>query len=224
MQESAWFHSHRMGIGWDHLMASRNSFWALTRLKVEVLGSPVKWGERLTVTTWSRGTDGIQFFRDWQVFDQKGVLRAIGTGTWVIVGADSRQVQRNSDLALQFPLQGEQVFPGVLKKIKPLVEPLFSDYSPIRYSEMDVNKHMNNVSYLVRFLDEESAAFRADYRVSGAELNFFKEVTAEASVRVGRVVDGMVRKYAIFREEDGGELCRGKVVWTPRVQEDDKRE
>lgn len=217
MQEIAWLHSDKMNIGWKSLMENQNCFWALTRLKVKVIDPP-QWGDILTIKTWSRGTDGIQFFRDWQVFDGNGKLRAVGSSIWIIMSAETRHVQRNAELAKIFPLQGEQVFPEKLKKIKPLSEPLFSEYSVIRYSELDVNRHMNNVSYLTRFLDEETPEFRAGYRIGEAELNFIQETTGGTWVRVGKEVDGDTRKYAIYRKRDDAELCRGKVLWIPREE------
>ena len=215
MQEIAWLHSDRMQIGWKTLMENSNCFWALTRLKLELFDPP-KWGDTITIKTWSRGTDGIQFFRDWQVFDSHGKIRAVGSSIWIIMSADTRHVQRNAHLAEKFPLQGEQVFPGKLKKIKPLTGPDFSAYSQIRYSELDVNRHMNNVSYLTRFLDEESEEFRSKYRIKEAELNFLRETGGGTWVRVGSEKHEDTKHYAIYRKRDEAELCRGKIVWQAR--------
>lgn len=217
MQEIAWLHSDKMEIGWRKLMENENCFWALTRIKVKMIDPP-QWGDTITIKTCSRGTDSIQFFRDWRVYNQNGKLCAIGSSIWVIVDAETRHVQRRPEMADTLPLQGEPVFPDKLRKIKALNEPEFSDYSVIRYSELDVNRHMNNVSYLSRFLDEETSEFRADYRISEAELNFIQETTGGTLVRVGKEVDGDIRKYAIFRKRDNAELCRGKVLWIPREE------
>ncbi len=215
MQEIAWLHSDKMSIGWKSLMENYNCFWALTRLKVKMIDPP-QWGDILTIKTWSRGTDGIQFFRDWEVCDNTGKIRAVGSSVWIVMNAETRRVQRDAELTKKFPLHGTQVFPEKLKKIKPLTNPELSDYSVIRYSELDVNCHMNNVSYLTRFLDEETSGFRSKYRISEAELNFLQETTGGTWVRVGKESSGDTKRYTIYRRRDDAELCRGKVLWIPR--------
>lgn len=215
MQESAWLHSDHMGIGWKILMNESNCFWALTRLKIRILKIP-RWGDTITVTTWSRGTDSIQFFRDWRIFDAKGVLCAVGSSVWIIMDTEHRQVQRNSSLALRFPLQGEQVFLEKLRKIPSLHAPVFSHPAPIRYSELDMNMHMNNVSYLIRFLDSETFLFRNENRIREAELNFLHEATGEVPISVGKADRDGARYYTLVSELQKTELCRGKIIWEPR--------
>lgn len=218
LQEIAWLHSDKMHIGWKDLMTGHNCFWALSRLKVRMIDPP-KWGDIITIKTWSRGTDSIQFFRDWQVFDQQGNLCAVASSIWVIVNADTRHAIRNQILAERFPLQGDKVFAEKLRKIKAPTNPHYSDYSVIRYSELDINHHMNNVSYLTRFLDEETSEFRAKHRIHEAELNFLLEATGDTFVRVGRqITDDNNITYNITRKGDDAELCRGKVSWLPREQ------
>lgn len=218
LQEIAWLHSDKMGIGWEDLMSQYQFFWALTRMKVKVF-TPPQWGDIITIKTWSRGTDGVQFFRDWQVFDPRGNICAIGSSIWIIMSSDTRKVQRTAFLAEKFPLQGEQVFPGKMKKIQALVNPDFSVFSPIRYSELDVNMHMNNVSYLTRFLDEESFEFRKDNQIDEFELNFQYETTAGTFIKVGKEKHQSGEYlYNIVRKADDCELCKGKVIWKPRVK------
>lgn len=216
LQEIAWLHSEKMGIGWEDLMDQYKFFWALTRMKVKVYNPP-QWGDIITIKTWSRGTDGVQFFRDWQVFDAQGNICAIGSSIWIIMSSETRKVQRTAFLAEKFPLQGEQVFPGKMKKIPALKNPEYSVYTPIKYSELDVNMHMNNVSYLIRFLDEESFEFRKEMQIDELELNFQHETTAGTFIKVGREKsESGVYLYNIVRKSDDCELCKGKVIWKPR--------
>jgi hypothetical protein len=80
---------------------------------------------------------------------------------------------------------------------------------------------MNNVSYLTRFLDEESEEFRSKYRISMAELNFLHETGGGTWVRVGSEKQEDSKHYAIYRKRDDAELCRGKIVWQPRTDSSD---
>ena len=70
-QESAGHHAETAGMGFRQLI-DRGKAWVLSRMYYVIDRMP-KEGETVTVRTWSRGTDGLFAFRDFQLIDSQGV-------------------------------------------------------------------------------------------------------------------------------------------------------
>lgn len=120
--------------------------WMITRIWAQ-LDAPLHWNERFTVRTWHRGTLPASTYRDYDLF-RDGKRLGQATSVWVLVDADSRKL---------FPMRNLEEFQGTdggelrkdirLRGLK-LPERFDSrEQRPMRYSETDINGHINNVHY-----------------------------------------------------------------------------
>lgn len=94
LQESAGHHAETARMGFRQLI-ERGKAWVLCRMFYEVDRLPME-GETVTVRTWSRGTDGLFAFREFQLIDEKGVAVTCST-YWVIIDMATRKAVRIRD-------------------------------------------------------------------------------------------------------------------------------
>lgn len=172
-QEVAGNHTYACGVGWE-VMKKENVFWALSRLKIEVDKYPAL-HDYVTIRTWSNGTDGPMAIRHFQVFDesQNVIIKAISS--WLIVNIETRHLVRPDECMRNFPLCDVRLFPKNLDKIEKLANPVERETSFVRFTETDMNMHVNNVCYIERIINTFDYNFLKQNEMSKFEINFIKE-------------------------------------------------
>ncbi len=172
-QEVAGNHTVACGVGWD-VIQEHHMFWVLSRMRIEIERLPV-WQEKIMIRTWSNGLSGIMAIRHFQVLDEAGreIIKAISS--WLMVDTRSRRLVRADEYMHDFPLCHDRLFDENPDKLQPLLHPVFFGASPVRYTETDMNMHMNNVCYIERIINTFEFAFLKDNQIAGFEINFLKE-------------------------------------------------
>ena len=96
-QEVAEGHTFVTGIGYDALIQQHKA-WVLCRMLYEVKQMPKMW-DKIVLTTWSRGTNGLFAVRDFRMEseDSKQLL-ASATAYWAVIDFNTRHVTRLHDL------------------------------------------------------------------------------------------------------------------------------
>lgn len=211
MQEIAWEHANLLGFGYEKLK-TENQFWVLSRLKVKINRRP-SWTEEFKLETWSRGTDGFYGYRDFNFVDSKGNNIIQATSSWLIIDATTRRIVRLTKFK-EFPQYAESVFGNNPTKIKSpnSAEPLL--YSPVMFSDIDINQHFNSGRYLERIINSYSFEFLKENDLSEFEVNFQKEGMPNDLLAVKKQqVDEFIHLCSVVRESDQTELIRAQLKW-----------
>lgn len=146
LQEAATRASLALGVSGPEILDKYHCIWMVTRSWVE-LDAPLRWNDVVDVKTWHRGASGVSTYRDFDLFREG---RPVGQGStiWVMVDADSRKLFRIKDLA---EFQGTDGG-GLCKSVKLRRIPLPETFDhrtrrDLRYSDTDINGHVNNIHY-----------------------------------------------------------------------------
>ena len=122
LQEAATQAALELGVSGPEIRRKYNCLWMVTRSWVELDG-PIRWNDLLDVKTWHRGASGVSSYRDFDLFREG---KPIGQGT--TVGGE-----RNKSVKLRrIPMP--EVFDRRTRR-------------DLRYSDTDINGHVNNVHY-----------------------------------------------------------------------------
>ena len=70
-------------------------------------------------------------------------------------------------------------------RVKPPVHPVWKDPIEVKYSQIDINHHINNTRYLEWVLNEIPFAYLQSHLVREMEVNFLTEGHIGDTVRVG---------------------------------------
>ena len=212
-QEAAWNHADALGLGFEQLQLQQK-IWVLSRLLVEVHQYP-QWGEIIRIHTWPRPIDGAFAMRDFQMLNSQGEVLVSGSSAWLILDALSRKPQRPGKLLSAFSTDPnhratdrdpEKI--AEAETLEPGIEFL------VRYSDIDVNGHVNNARYVSWLLDSYPIEFHRQHSVSQLEINFLGETRTGDTLTFSRVeVVPSQYVHTIAKAGGPGQVCRARFSW-----------
>ncbi len=215
-QNTAWIHYSRVDTARGPFL-SGNQIWAMTRVEIHLERTP-RWQEVVEVETWSRGMDRLMAFRDFVVRDTQERRIASGAATWVILDLETRRIQPLSGIAGRWPSK-----PGVLainknaEKVESAANPAFDEPFRVRYSDMDVNHHVNSARYIQWMLDSLGSEFLQSHETRKAEVNYMDEAMPGDEVYTGKeLISGEPPVFLlnVLRKGDGKEICRARIAFS----------
>lgn len=215
MLEAAWAHARVMEWGYDNLKGN-NMFWVLSRVYFELEKYPL-WQEKITLNTWSAGTDGMYAYREFVLENEQHEVLLTGSTAWLILNMETKRIFRLRDFRDTFPRLEQQNVCRNPKRIKPQSQSKELQFYPVQFSELDVNKHFNSVKYLERVLDDFGIDFLDRFELIDIEVNYLKEGMAGDALAVDTSrIDDTHFQSTIVRESDGADLCTMILHWRER--------
>ena len=182
-QEMANRHADFLGFGYNDLQA-KGIIWVLSRVRV-VFNRIPKWNEDVSMETWHKGNDRLFGIRDFRMDTLSGESLAVATSSWLIIGSESRRIQRIDQYL------GEDS-PGV-NKVDAIVTPAAKLVSPgqmtfvkkrrVEFSDIDINNHTNNAKYIEWAFDCIDQQVSFSMEVKEFTVNFNSES------RIGEEID-----------------------------------
>ena len=183
MQEAATQAAEHGGFGRAIIRGNHNGFWMITRMWFR-MERPVRWNEELMVHTWHRGAKGIVSYRDYDLYVGEELVGE-GVSAWVMADMDThRPVRLNSVTEMVDTHGGELCKEKTLSKLKLTGELNGLDQRVMRYSDTDINGHVNNT----RYADFACDALRMD-QLSADRYLAEMQIGYLAECRAGEVLD-----------------------------------
>ncbi len=187
MQELATCHAEELGLDKAAWETSR-AFWVLSRLKYHI-NRPLMQHEVIRAVTWPRMIRGALWYRDFRFFVGEEEVGYAVTG-WAIIDVDHHRLVRPTALGLNVPDQID----GITEQLSQIrckdLEPAFE--RTVRYSDIDVNHHLNNVKAIDILTDAIGLEENPDWYVTEMTVNY------KAETECGTLLT-LLRK----QEEDG---------------------
>lgn len=196
MQDSATEHADRL-----HLADDNGALWVLSRLHC-ALERPLRVHETIHVRTWCAGIKGATWLRAFELsVDDEPIGQALSA--WVILDRGSRRILRPTQItaAQEYLALVPGECPAVPGKL------LCAALAPhhvhtVRYSDLDINGHMNNVK-IVDVVCDGLELDRQDGRfVSEIQVNYTSECMPgeQIALAVGQGADELTY---VFGTADG---------------------
>ncbi|MGH1365734.1 MAG: acyl-[acyl-carrier-protein] thioesterase [Calditrichia bacterium] len=219
MQESGWKHAEHLGLGHTYL-SGRNLAWVLSRMYIRIAELP-RWGEAVKLLTWPSGRDKLFCYRDYRVLDVNEAVIVEATTTWFVIDMLKRRPQRtDSYFPENVPEPLASVLPDRLQKLGSRTTENEAGSWPVRYRDLDMNLHVNNVRYIERIMDSFPAEFQQEHLLSEFEINYIAEAMAGNFINsyTDKPVDKDRLEYAhrLMRRCDALDLCKARTVWLER--------
>lgn len=146
------------GFATDPMLADKGLIFVMTRLQIQMDAYP-KWGQVMMVETWFQASGKIGAQRDF-LFRCKETGKVLGraTSTWVMINLHTRKLQKMPDevrekcfwYAEEAPAR-QAIAPVYTKQKIPevaLPAEIVGPAQVARRSDVDMNGHINNVTYL----------------------------------------------------------------------------
>ncbi len=158
------------GMGFEELKG-KGLFWALTRVKYEVVATPPLHA-RVIAKTWPLAPTRMGFQREYTIHDLEGNLLVKGTSDWIVMDFEKRSFVSIKDI-YDGPddFSEERNFEKRIRKVHDFEPSGKAHRHTPGYAEIDVNGHVNNTKYANFVLDAIDLGesdfieqFQIDYR------------------------------------------------------------
>lgn len=193
MQDAATSHAHALHLDREDIHA----LWVLSRIQVEI-DRPLQPYEALHLSTWCAGIKGASWLRAFDfTVDGAPIGRAISS--WVILNSQSHRILRPSTIpaAAEYACADRPTLPMPGKLDLGSLTPHHTH--TVRYSDLDVNRHLNNVR--IAALVSDTLDLPADAFVRTLQINYTAESPAgtELTLSCAHTDD----RFAVRGEADG---------------------
>lgn len=205
LQEAATDAAANIHASREEMLEKHNVFWMLSRIWYR-LDRPLLWNERLTVRTCHRGGRGVAMYRDFDLLaGEKNVGEAVSL--WVLADRDTRRLFRLSDAPEFSGTDGGEACKSMrLNAIRMPDELEQAELRSLRYSDADINGHVNNTRYADFACDAlHLEKLGAGCFVSALRLGYLAECRPGEQVRM---LTGEREGKWYVRGEDGGGRVR----------------
>jgi len=147
-QRAAIEHSSSVGNTPDVVMKTGNS-WMFNKILLEINEMPA-YTDDIEIVTWSRKIDKFKGFREYRIVKDSEILVA-ASSLWIYVNIEKRRPVRVAEEVLfQYGSEDEKALESEPDGWKPDVLESYDNQKNIslRYSDFDMNNHLNTSSYI----------------------------------------------------------------------------
>ncbi|XP_031382239.1 palmitoyl-acyl carrier protein thioesterase, chloroplastic-like [Punica granatum] len=235
LQEAALSHFMTAGLIFDGFgstreMTKRNLIWVVTKMQVLVDRYPT-WGDVVQVDAWlsASGRNGMRI--DWLVRDVKTEeTRTRASSVWVMMNKLTRKLSK-----IPKEVRGE-IEPHLLNSAPvvdedsrklPKLDAKTADYvlsglTP-RWSDLDVNQHVNNVKYIGWILESTPQTILETHDLLAITLEYRRECGRDSVRQSLTKISGdgaeksrKVEFKHLLQLETGHEIVRARTEWKPK--------
>ena len=188
-QDVAGVHAKMLGISNPELL-ERGLCWMLTRVRYEIVKKPSLY-QTVTVRTWPVESRRIELDRDFEIFDGSGELMIRGSSQWVVMDITDRSAPklvpaRNFELGLDEYLTDRAFDRAFGRAVYNNVVCDTPHVCRARYTDLDMNGHVNNIKYADLTLSAIAEAI-GEAEIVDFRIDYVKELLVGDEIRIHTV-------------------------------------
>lgn len=203
-------HAADRGFGYSD-MTERHTAWVLSRLVIEIREYPKSAGQ-LTVYTWVDEVGRLFTSRCFELVDGEGNPFGYARSIWAAIDLETRRptlldVEGLSVYISDRPCPIEK--PG---KIAPVESKTEGVPYRVKYSDLDINGHLNSIKYMEHLLDLFDIGMFREKEVGRFEIAYQSEGKYGMPLAL-HSAETLPGKYEMAICHDGKSICRAAVTW-----------
>lgn len=188
IQNIASMHSDKMGVGF-HDVVNQGMFWVLSWASLEFSFFPFL-GDELSGRTWPKCAHKLFSMRDFLFADAKGDVFCRASTAWMLIDAIAKKAVNLSRLKGNIAYQEHE---SALSRLPEKLS--FPDgcrsvcTRRVRYSDLDVNRHVNNARHVEYLMDCYGIEHHKTWQVRSLTVSFVSEARYDEEICF-RLTDG----------------------------------
>ena len=146
LEEASIAHTEQLGCTRDKTL-DRGLLWIITRQLVEI-GEMPSYDDEIVVRSWQGEMQHVFFPRFYEI-EREGKVLVKGQALWMLIEEESRSMAMPEDYGISIPGRpdaGDMMLPSVVIP-KSVCESGNATALVTRFSQVDINGHMNNTRY-----------------------------------------------------------------------------
>lgn len=208
-QDAASNDAERLNFGYTNFVPMGLT-WVLSWAKFEFIKFP-KFSDEIKIQTWGKKQFKLYSMRDYLLFNSKEEIICQGTSAWLLI--DSKSL-RPKILPQLFPdikmLDSKDALTDLPQKIIPSskTENIYS--TKIRYSDIDLNQHANNASYIRLMLDCFDQEFHKKHTMKSLTVSYNAQSKYGDEIQLSKRIE---KDDPLTHYIDAKNLSRSKMVF-----------
>ena len=218
LQEAAWSHAIDLGVSVYELidkgLIDKGLTWVMFRLYLELYES-VKHRDEVIIKTWPSGVNQKYVFRDFQILNSENKIIGKAKSSWVVFDFHKRTVCPVPDFIRKIPIVDDEhnvEYPN--NKIASLSEYESSKSIVVGWHDIDINRHVNNVSYIKWLIESIPNLFLQKHKPESLDIVFRSECSLGDSINM--LTHSFENEKIFFHKltsHDNKELIIAKSKW-----------
>ncbi|MBF0647668.1 acyl-[acyl-carrier-protein] thioesterase [Dysgonomonas sp. GY75] len=212
MLQAATKHAEERGFGYS-AMTSQQRVWVLSRIAIEVFEYP-KNDTVMVLKTWVASVNRLFTERHFSFEDEQGREIGFAKSLWASIDLETRKPTNVLELdgLSDYIAEKENPIEGMTK-----IPALKDDYEVatdfvVKYSDVDINKHLNSMKYIEHFVDVFDIDMFRENEIRRIEINYISEG------RYGTKLDILKRtekdNIFVLEMKDGDmTVCSTRIIW-----------
>ena len=212
LQDVATLDAEFRGFG-AHYTFAKNLGWFLLKYNIQIYKNLPDM-EKFSIKTESRGATKLFAYRDFYLY-YNGELFGKVASLWALIDFNTKRMVKpleNLESINEYEKREGDLEFGKIPQIGAVSA---QKEFHIRYDDLDVNRHVNNATYITWALEALDYEFRSTHRVKSIEMNFKKEVTYGVNIlsSVEILPETLTTVHAIKNDVTDEELFIAKIEW-----------
>lgn len=210
---AAWNCTKGTYYGYQEL-TDRNLMWVLLKLQLQIRHLP-NWHDQIVLKTWGKRVERLHALRDFAISSRDGERLVSATSDWTVLDKTTGRPLRFDPKNDGFPWMPErEELATDLEKVSSLTAGSETARYHVRFSDIDVNGHVNATRYLQWMTDSRQMEVLSTMRPVRIDISFLAEALLDDDILVVSEPAGSTGDlFAVRRLNEGKELCRGKIEW-----------
>lgn len=210
----AGFHASDRGFGIASLN-EENYTWVLSRLAIELDDMPNQY-EKFSIQTWVENVYRLFTDRNFALIDKDQRTIGYARSVWAMINLNTR---KPADL---LSMHGGNIVDYICDKECPIAKPSrikVSTQEPVfthtaRYSDIDINGHVNSIRYIEHILDLFSIERYQIMRIRRFEIAYVAESYYDDLLQFYKEESAPNEYNVEVRKNNGEVVCKGKVIFS----------
>ncbi|HZW40243.1 MAG TPA: acyl-ACP thioesterase domain-containing protein [Ignavibacteriaceae bacterium] len=218
MQDAASVHADKLNVGFADLYKN-NLFWVLSWLKLEIYSYP-SFDETIHIETWPKGRNRLYALRDFSFSSENGNVICKAASAWLMLNAETKRIADAETHLSNIPfLEGKYALNTLPGKIISNCEkkPVFKKI--MNYSDVDLNKHVNNAKYIELAMDSYSEEHYKSFVLKDVEVSFQSELKLGDEIEIRKCSDKLQDIIEGVNTANGKTVFISKMNWEKIISE-----
>lgn len=213
------YQSEKGGVGLEYLKEN-NLGWVIYEWDIHINRYP-RYGEKITVRTMPFSLRKFYAYRKFEIIDSKGEKIVTADSVWFLIDTNRRKPKKIvTDMYKAYGIDEDRNQPLDIKKISNLDRIDVEKSFYVRYSDIDTNRHVNNVKYVSWAIETVPKEIVIQYTLTNVKVAYKKETTYGSNISVLTEINKLDNKVHCIHKvvnSDEVELTILETVWEKQI-------
>ena len=213
-QDAASNDAERLNFGYSDFVP-KGLTWVLSWARFEFINYP-KFMDEIKVQTWGKKQFKLYSIRDYLMFNSKDEIICKGTSAWLLIDSKSLRPKILTQLYPEIKmLDLKDALPDLPEKIIPKAQTEVVYSTQIRYSDIDLNQHANNASYIKFMLDCFDQEFHKKHTMKTLTVSYNAQSKYGDEIQLNK---GTEKNTPLTQYIEAKNLSSNKIVFQALVE------